>query len=41
MTVIRTIDRKISICADFCESYGDFMKEEASEYITKEKLEKN
>lgn len=30
MTVIKTIDRKISICADFCEGYGNFMKEEAS-----------
>ena len=39
MTVIKTIDRKISICADFCEGYGDFMKEEASEYLTKEEIE--
>ena len=39
MTVIKTIDRKISICASFCEGYGNFMKEEASEYLTKEEIE--
>ena len=39
MTVIKTIDRKISICADFCEGYRDLMKEKASESLTKEKLE--
>ena len=39
MTVIKTIDRKISMCASFYEGYGNFMKEEASEYLTKEKIE--
>ena len=39
MTVIKTIDRKISICAGFCEGYGNFMKEEVSQYLTKEEIE--
>ena len=38
MTIIKTIDRKISICAGFCEGYRNFMKE-ASEYLTKEEIE--
>lgn len=39
MTIIKTIDRKISICAGFCKGYENFMKEEASKYLTKEKIE--
>ena len=38
MTIIKTIDRKISICDGFYEGYGNFMKEEANEYLTKEEI---